>query len=227
MEAEPLSRSKSRWCLRLPDGDPPAARRVRHLLCASQTSARALHRAPADLNGQSSCCEGEIVRNTLAITVSVCLLSASAIAWTAAQQTRPASASVTSIDEVLQAVRADLQSGRADIMAKNLTLTSEQAAKFWPVFDTYQKEQNVIMDEQLRGIQRFIESFETLDDAGALGLINAHLDRDARMSALRKKWLGEFQKVLGTKLAVRVMQIDRRLSLAHQMEFAARIPLAH
>ena len=112
-------------------------------------------------------------------------------------------------------------------MAKNLTLTSEQAAKFWPLFEAYQREQNVIMDEQLRGIQRFIESSDTLDDAAALGLINAHFDRDARMTALRKKWLAEFQKTLNTKLAVRVMQIDRRLSLAHQIEFAARIPLAH
>jgi hypothetical protein len=47
------------------------------------------------------------------------------------------------------------------------------------------------------------------------------------MNALRQKWFGEFQKVLGTKLAVRAMQIDRRLSLVHQIQFAARIPLAH
>jgi hypothetical protein len=34
-------------------------------------------------------------------------------------------------------------------------------------------------------------------------------------------------KVLPTKLVVRVMQIYRRLSLLHQIEFAARIPLSH
>ena len=167
------------------------------------------------------------MHRTFARTVAVCFFGLSAVAWTGGEQARPASVSTTSIEEVLVAVRADLQGGRADIMAKNLTLTSAQAASFWPVFDSYQKEQNVIMDEQLRGIQRYIENFEALDDAGALGLINAHFDRDARMNALRQKWLGEFQKVLGTKLAVRVMQIDRRLSLAHQVEFAARIPLAH
>ena len=83
------------------------------------------------------------------------------------------------------------------------------------------------MDDQLKGIQQYIESFDNLNDASALGLINAHFDRDARMTTLRKKWLGEFQKVLGTKLAVRVMQIDRRLSLAHQLQFASKIPLAH
>ena len=47
------------------------------------------------------------------------------------------------------------------------------------------------------------------------------------MNALRKKWLGDFQKAVGTKLAVRVMQIDRRLSLAHQLQFTSKIPLVH
>ena len=168
------------------------------------------------------------MRTPLAISLAVCLLGTSAIGVTA-RQTRPATQvpPPTSIDEVLQAVRADLQSERADIMAKNMTLTSEQAAKFWPVFNTYQQQQNVIMDDQLKTVQRFIESFESMDDAAALALINAHLDRDVRMTELRRKWLGEFQSVLGTKLAVRVMQIDRRLSLAHQIQIAARIPLAH
>ena len=46
-------------------------------------------------------------------------------------------------------------------------------------------------------------------------------DRDARMNTLRQKWFSEFRKVLGTKLAVRAMQIDRRLSLAHQVQFVA------
>jgi Spy/CpxP family protein refolding chaperone len=166
------------------------------------------------------------VRNTFALVVGGCLVSVSAIAW-AAQQVRTVATDPTPIDEVLQAVRADLQGERADILAKNLTLTSEQAAKFWPMYASYQKEQNAIMDDQLKAIQRYIESFDTLDDAGALGLINGHFQRDARMNALRQKWLAEFQKTLGTKLAVRAMQIDRRLSLAHQVQFAAKIPLAH
>jgi Spy/CpxP family protein refolding chaperone len=167
------------------------------------------------------------VRNTLLLVAGVCVFSVSAMAWTAAQQARTPSPAPAAMDEVLRAVRTDLQGDRADIMAKNLTLTSEQAAKFWPLYAAYQKEQDVIMDEQLRGIQRYIESFDALDDATALGLINAHFDRDARMTALRQKWLGEFQKTLNTKLAVRVMQIDRRLSLAHQILFTSKIPLAH
>jgi hypothetical protein len=47
------------------------------------------------------------------------------------------------------------------------------------------------------------------------------------MNALRQQWLPEFQKVLPTKLAVRAMQIDRRLSLVAQTEILSRIPLVH
>ena len=167
------------------------------------------------------------MRNALMFLVATCLIGVSAGAWAVARQASPSPVTPAILDEMLQAVRADLQSDRADIIAKNVTLSSGQAAKFWPLFASYQDEQNVIMDDQLKGLQRYIDNFDSLDDAGALGLINAHFERDARMNALRKKWLGEFNEILGAKLAVRVMQIDRRLSLAHQLEFATRIPLAH
>jgi hypothetical protein len=47
------------------------------------------------------------------------------------------------------------------------------------------------------------------------------------MVALRQQWLPRFQAVLGAKLAVRMMQIDRRLSLVQQTRLVAKIPLAH
>jgi len=78
------------------------------------------------------------------------------------------------------------------------------------------------MDEQLKSIQKYAETYQTLDDAGALALINALLDRDAKMTALRQHWLGEFQKVVPTRIAARVVQIDRRLSNLAQLEICLR-----
>jgi Spy/CpxP family protein refolding chaperone len=144
-----------------------------------------------------------------------------------AGQNPPASEKAPSVEEVLKSMRADMQSTRADIMAKNLTLSAEQASKFWPVFEKYQKEQNVIMDEQLKSIQKYVDSYETLDDAGARAFITAHLDRDAKMTALRQKWLPEFEKVVPAKIAARAMQIDRRLSNLAQLEISSQIPLVH
>jgi Spy/CpxP family protein refolding chaperone len=165
------------------------------------------------------------MHRTLPCLLVACFIVASAQAQAPAQQASTTAASAPSEEDILKMARKDVQTTRADIMAKNLTLTAEQAAKFWPVFDTYQKEQNAIMDEHLKGIKKYVDSYETLDDAAALGLINTHFQRDAKMDALRKKWLTEFQKVLPTRLAVRAIQIDRRLSLATQMELASQIPL--
>src|SRR5262245_20223353 len=129
----------------------------------------------------------KIMRITLACIWAVCFFSVSAFTlW--AQQSTPTAAAKPSQEDVLKAVRADMQSTRANVMAKNLPLTAEQAAKFWPLFEQYQKEQNVIMDEQLKGIQKYVDSSDNLDDAGALALITAHLERDAKMNALRQKW---------------------------------------
>ena len=159
--------------------------------------------------------------------MALSLVAASAQAQETAQQVSATSTTGPSVEETLKAVRSDLQTARADIMAKNLTLSADQAAKFWPVFSAYQKEQNAIIDDQLKDIQKYAAEADHLDDAGALALMKAHFKRDERMNALRQKWLGEFQKVLPTKQAVRAMQIDRRLSLAAQMEVSSQIPLVH
>jgi Spy/CpxP family protein refolding chaperone len=163
----------------------------------------------------------------LATLVALCSVAAAVQAQTTAQPASATSTTGPSVDETLAAVRSDLQTARADIMAKNLTLSADQAAKFWPMFSAYQKEQNVIIDDQLKDIQKYVSSADRLDDAGALALMKAHFKRDEKMNALRQKWLGEFQKVLPTKQAVRAMQIDRRLSLAAQMEVSSQIPLVH
>jgi Spy/CpxP family protein refolding chaperone len=173
------------------------------------------------------------VRRILICAVVVCLVTLAAWPVAARQQAAPATPPASqappapSVDEVLKSMRADMQGTRADVMAKNLTLTADQASKFWPVFNAYQKEQNVIMDAQLKSIQQFVDSYDKLDDASAKAFITAHLERDAKMTALRQHWLAEFEKVVPTKVAARAMQIDRRLSMLAQVEISSQIPLVH
>ena len=160
------------------------------------------------------------------------LLFAGALAAPLAAQTpvadkTPVKVTTASVDDMLRAMRADLQSSRADIMAKNLTLSAEQAAKFWPAFEAYQKEQNVIIDEHLKAVQAYVAAGDTLSDAGATAFMDAHLRRDQKMNELRRKYSMEFRKLLPPRLAARAMQIDRRLSMVAQLEISSQIPLIH
>jgi len=128
-------------------------------------------------------------------------------------------------DQVVQQFRTDLQAKRADVMAKGLTLTAEQAAKFWPLFETFQKEQADIVDGQIRATQQYASNYESLSDADALKYVNALLDRDAKMHALRIKWLAKFQTVVPPKVAARAIQLDRRLGQVTQVSLSSQIPL--
>ncbi len=165
------------------------------------------------------------MRHSVALVAAVCFFNLAGVSWIAAQQAQPASTKPGTIDDMLADLRSDLLATRADTMAKNLTMTAEQAAKFWPLYNTYQTEQTTIIEDQLKGVQRFVEAFDTLDDAGALGLIKSHLDRDERSNLLRQKLLLDLQRAVGTKLSARAVQIDRRLSLTHQLEIVSKIPL--
>jgi len=130
-------------------------------------------------------------------------------------------------DQALEAYRNDLQGARAGTLAKNLTMTADQAAKFWPAYARFQAEQSAIVDEQLKALQQYVASYATLDDAAALALVNANLGRDLQMQELRTKWLAEFQQILPARVAARVIQIDRRLGLAHQLSMSSHIPLIY
>ena len=136
-------------------------------------------------------------------------------------------AAAPSTDDALKAFRNDLQGARADIMAKNLTLTAEQAAKFWPAYAKFQAEQTVIVDQQLQAMKKYADSYATLDDAAAMAQVEANLSRDLQINTLRKKWLAEFQKILPARTAARVIQIDRRLGLAAQLSISAQLPLIY
>lgn len=154
-------------------------------------------------------------------------------AWSADPQPTAQPASHTSDapnlsdEQAIASFRKDLMSRRADIMAKGLTLSADQAAKFWPQFEQFQKEQDVIVSDQINAIRSYADQYKELSDAEALAYVKATLERDQKMLNLRTKWLDKFSKVVPVKVAARAIQLDRRVSNVSQMQLSQQIPLVH
>lgn len=163
------------------------------------------------------------------ILVGVVLLAPLTVSAADAPQgnTAAAASETVTTDQALAQYREAMQAKRADIMAKGLTLPADQAAKFWPVFEQYQKEQNVIIDAQIDAIKTYASHYEKLTDADSVAFVKALLERDAKMDALRAKYLGKFQTVVSGGTAARAIQLDRRLSQLAQAELSSQIPLVH
>jgi hypothetical protein len=143
----------------------------------------------------------------------------------AAMPQEPAAAPQPTQEQLIEQFRQDLLAKRADIMAKGLTLTADQAAKFWPLFTQFQSEQEAVMNGQIVATQKYSDNFASLSDADALDYVNALLSRDKAMNDLRVAWLTKFQTVVPPKVAARAIQLDRRLSQVAQVKVSSQIPL--
>jgi Spy/CpxP family protein refolding chaperone len=158
-------------------------------------------------------------------------IALSSQAWSAETSTGVTRASVSGAppapteQQVIEQFRTDLQASRADVMAKGLKLTAEEAAKFWPLFEQYQKEQGQIVEGQLKATQKYAAGYASLSEADALSYINALLERDAKVHDLRVKWLAKFQTVVPPKVAARAIQLERRMGIVTQVKISSQIPL--
>jgi hypothetical protein len=144
-------------------------------------------------------------------------------AWSADQSA--AAVSQANAEQIIADFRNDLNAKSADIMAKTLRLTADEAAKFWPLYQKYQSEQSAIVDGQTGATQRYAEHYADLSDAEALAYVNALLDRDQKIHDLRLKWLAEFQTAVPAATAARAIQVERRLGLVSQVGISSQVPL--
>jgi Spy/CpxP family protein refolding chaperone len=137
----------------------------------------------------------------------------------------PATAAQPTPEQIVTDFRNDLQAKSADVMAKALTLTADQATKFWPLYKEYQKEQAAIIEGQVQATQKYAEKYAHLTDADAIEFVNALLQRDQKIHDLRVKWLAKFQTVVPSVTAARAIQVERRLGLVSQIGISSQIPL--
>jgi Spy/CpxP family protein refolding chaperone len=128
-------------------------------------------------------------------------------------------------DQDIELLRRDLRAQKKQIVAANLSLTTEQATKFWPVYDQYIAEQSKIHDQKYAVIKEFATSWGTISDAQAEDLTNRALAVDAQVTQLRIKYMPNFLKVLPGKQVATFFQIDRRLQMMVDLQLMSQLPL--
>jgi hypothetical protein len=87
--------------------------------------------------------------------------------------------------------REKLEAYRIGFFTKKLNLTSEEAEKFWPIFNNYQKQRNSLQQEKRELIRNFNQNESTLSDKELteIGdkLINTFSEESEMAQAFHKK----------------------------------------
>jgi len=130
-------------------------------------------------------------------------------------------------DQDIEMLRSDLRSQRKQIVAQNMTLTADEATKFWPIFDQYRKEAIKPNDDRWALIKEYAANYNTMTDAQAQDYINRSEAVDQQLMTLRMKYVPVFEKVISAKKTALWFQIDRRIDLLINLQLSSVIPMVN
>ena len=164
-------------------------------------------------------------KSVVAVLVIACALMLAGVpvfAQAAAAQSAPPH-SVT--DNDIEMLREDLRAQRKEITAQNMTLTADEATKFWPIFDQYRQEAIKINDDRWALIKEYAANYNTMTDAQAQTYIRRSNAIDEQLMALRMKYVPLFEKVISPRKTALWFQIDRRIDLLINLQLSSNIPM--
>ena len=129
----------------------------------------------------------------------------------------------TDMDILRQKIKAD----KKLVVAENLKLTEAEGAKFWPVYDAYQKELQQINERLKTVILAYADAYNKgpVTDAAAKKLIEDASAVDDAEATLRRTTLPKILAVLPATKAARYVQIENKIRAVIRYELAAGIPL--
>jgi aspartyl aminopeptidase len=150
-----------------------------------------------------------------------------ALPATAAEPTADAQAGQKTTKQLLAEFRDEIQAIETEVVSKSISLSADEATRFWPLFKKFQSEKAAIIDDQVAAVRTYANEYADLNDEESMAYVQSLLDRDERINKLRRKYLAEFAGVIAPGKAARVIHISRRLGLAGQARLASAIPLVH
>ena len=145
-----------------------------------------------------------------------------AMAQSTAQSTPPSQAG---IDADITLLRSDLQTQRTAVVTDEMKLTDDQGKAFWPLYREYANKQQVVGDERVSLIKDYANSYDSMDDATADGLIKRQLKFEQDRLKLQSDYYPKFKKAVGAKQAAKFLQIDNRLNMLVDLQLASSIPV--
>ena len=128
-------------------------------------------------------------------------------------------------DANLDILRSTIRANKKALVAANLTLSDEEAAKFWPLYDEYQKKLTAVNDRLVALIKDYTSNYATLADEHALKLTEQYLGVEDDRIKVRREYLPQFGKLLSGRKVARFFQIENKMDAVVRYDLAEEIPV--
>lgn len=158
----------------------------------------------------------------LAVALLASGLASLALPSLAAAQVNPTFAE---LNGAVEEARTIIQSERKSLITQGLSLTPEETAAFWPIYDRYMLDMKAVGDLRVKVITDYAANYENLSEATAKQLITDTLKYQEKVVKLRRSYLRKFSKAIPEVKLARFYQIENKLDAIGNFVLADQIPL--
>jgi hypothetical protein len=132
-------------------------------------------------------------------------------------------AATTNMEILRQKIKAD----KKLVVAQNLNLTDAEGAKFWPVYEAYQKDLQQISERLAMVILAYADAYYNgpVTNEKAKKLLDEYLAIDDAEAKLKSATTPKILAALPAVKAARYVQIENKIRAVVRYELAAAIPL--
>jgi hypothetical protein len=118
-----------------------------------------------------------------------------------------------------------IRSNRKALVEVNLGLSEEEGKKFWPVYDKYQAQMNVLQERLVKVIEDYVKNFSKLTDDKALELVTEYLAIEAERVKVKQADLPAFKAAVSGRTVARFYQIENKMDAVVRFKLAEAIPV--
>ena len=129
------------------------------------------------------------------------------------------------IQAYIDLLRQDLKKGKVAVLTEMMALTPEEASKFWPIYNEYDKELSKLGDERLALIKDYADNYGSMSDQKVVDIGRKSLDLESRRTALKKRYFDRMSQTVSPKTAGRFLQIENQLLMIVDLQVASSLPI--
>ena len=122
-------------------------------------------------------------------------------------------------------IRADIREDKAEFVGEAMSLSVDEAAVFWPLYEEYEAELKLIWDSHLELIEEYAANFEGMSDEKANELGEWALDLEVQRIQLLKETFRTMSDDMSAVTAARFIQIENRIDMLVNLEIMSELPM--
>jgi Spy/CpxP family protein refolding chaperone len=153
--------------------------------------------------------------------LSAALLALAVAASPAPALSQGASADVTDMQALRQAVKTDKHA----LVASTLDLSPAQAKKFWPIYDSYQRSIDMLGRARSVSFEETLNRDRDISNVAAKQLALRNMQADEAEMKARRKMYNALMRALPASKAARYLQLEQKIRAVQAYDIAQAFPL--